>query len=263
MNSRGIDSINSVLILDDDEDSLEMLEELLEEKIQAEIVTTKLPRQALQLAEKNFFDMVLIDVTLPYNGHVHGGLEVYQTLVPRYGESSLIAYSQVIKDELLKQYDRCHFNFVDKSTNPLKFAKDITKRMNTLRKRQCCFVAVPFDDQYNEVYKIIKRCVNNATYRSVRIDEQNFTKSIAKKIFEEITNSKMVIFFATGHNPNVFYECGFADALGKEIITLVDHFENLPFDVRDRNSIAYGESLSRLESSLTSRLLNLTQAGLS
>src|SRR5438128_2448774 len=90
--------ISSILLVDDDEDSLELYAHLLKERIKAEVVTTRYPSKALKLSSEHFFDLVIIDVTIDYNGTPFGGLELYKGLMRKYGDSSLIAYSQYITD---------------------------------------------------------------------------------------------------------------------------------------------------------------------
>ncbi|HEX8278767.1 MAG TPA: hypothetical protein VF540_08730 [Segetibacter sp.] len=88
------------------------------------------------------------------------------------------------------------------------------------------------------------------TYRCIRTDKQELSKSIVDKIFIEIVDAQLIIFLATDQNPNAFYECGYAVALDKEVITLTDKYENLPFDIKHRNSLEYGNDLEKLEISL-------------
>lgn len=130
--------------------------------------------------------------------------------------------------------------------------------MDSLRKRQSCFIAMPFDKKYDQIFYTIVACVKLASYRCIRIDQQHFTESIIEKILVEIRNAKLLVFLATDQNSNTFYECGYAVALNKEIITLTDTYKNLPFDIRDRNSIAYGKDLKKLKSELMDKLYNLT-----
>jgi hypothetical protein len=127
-----------------------------------------------------------------------------------------------------------------------------------LRKRQSCFVAMPFSSKYNDIFNVIKKSVNDSFYRCIRIDEQEFTQSIIDKIFSEIQHAKLIIFLVTDQNPNAFYECGYSIALNKEVITLIDLDENLPFDIRDRNSISYGNNFQKLNVSLDKKLAKLT-----
>ena len=130
--------------------------------------------------------------------------------------------------------------------------------MTSMRKQQSCFVAMPFDQSYDSIYSQIRRCISSLSYQSIRVDHQTFTKSIVEKIFEEISDSKVVIFLANDKNPNAYYECGYAIALGKEVLMVTDHYSNLPFDIRDRNAISYGSDLKKLERELSRRLSNLT-----
>jgi nucleoside 2-deoxyribosyltransferase len=84
------------------------------------------------------------------------------------------------------------------------------------------------------------------------------TRSIIDKMFDEIKKSKFVIFVATGHNPNVFFEAGYAVAMNKEVITIADALDRLPFDVRDRRAIVYGADPTSLSDSLSEMLGSLT-----
>ena len=247
----------SILLVDDDQESIDLYSGLLRTKGKAHVMCTKFPSVAIKWANKYFFDIILIDVTINYHDTHFGGLEVYKSLKGRYGDSSLIVYSQFITDDLLRRYDY-EFNFIEKKEDPNKFIDEVLKLMNSLRKRQSCFVAMSFNSEYRDVFSVIKKSINGTLYKCIRIDQQQFTKPIVEKIFTEIENAKLIIFLATGKNPNAFYECGYAVALNKEIITLTDFYENLPFDIKDRNAIAYGKDFQKLEKSINKKLINLT-----
>ncbi len=249
--------IKSILLVDDTQHSLDLFSDLLQKKTNAHVMCAKHPSVAIRLADKHFFDIILIDVTINFQGTQFGGLEVYKKLKSRYGDSSLIIYSQFITDDLLRQYDY-DINFIENREDPKVFIDECVKLMTSLRKRQSCFVAMPYSSDYNPVFNAIKKSMMLANYRCVRADERQFTKSIVEKIFSEIDNAKLIMFLATDQNPNAFYECGYAVALNKEVITLTDKFENLPFDIRDRNAIAYGDNLPQLVKDLNARLVNLT-----
>ena len=249
--------IKSLLILDDEQDELDLLSQLLRPNLPGSIVTTKYPTQAIQLAQDQCFDIILLDVTLNYAGSQFGGLEVYKALLNRYGNSSLIAYSQYVTDELLQRYN-LPFNFVEKGENHLQWASKLTEELVAVRKRQSCFVAMPFGKSYDGVFAAISACIEAAGYRCVRVDQQSFTRSIIDKMFHEIKKCKFVIFVATGHNPNVFLEAGYAVAMNKEVITIADELDRLPFDVRDRRAIVYGDDPTSLGNSLMQMMGSLT-----
>ena len=250
--------IKSVLLVDDDSDALEMYAEMLSRKGVPSITKCRYPTHAVKLAYKRFYDMVVVDVTMNYNGSMFGGLELYRLMLGRYGESSIIAYSQFITDELLKQYEY-DFNFLEKSSNPVKFIDELLHTMCAKRKRQSCFVAMSFDPKHTRVYRTIQKCVHAAGYDCIRVDQAQFTDSIVKQIFDGIGKCKFVIFLATDRNPNAYYECGYAVALKKEVIMLTNKFSNLPFDIRDRQAIAYGSDLSKLEKELDKKLARFTE----
>jgi CheY-like chemotaxis protein len=251
-------TIRSVLILDDEVGHADLLIHLLKPRLEAKFVHTRFPTKAVQLAKNHCFDMVLLDVTLDYNGTQFGGLEVYKELVTRYGAASLLAYSHYITDDLLKRYG-LPFNFIEQDEHALSWADKLAATILDLRSKQSCFVSMPFGASGRELYSVIKKCVEAAGYRCVRVDEQAFTKSILDKIFEEITGAKIMIFVATGQNPNVFYEAGYAVAQSKEVITITNEFENLPFNVRARNALRHGTDLGLLEAPLITKLVSLTE----
>lgn len=261
MSARNRNSIiNNILIVDDEEESLKLTSHLLKDKFKnTNIVRTRYPSKAIHLATNNFFDIILIDITINYQGSPFGGLEIYNSLVGRYGGSSIIAYSKFITDDLLKQY-HYEFNFIEKGSNSESFIDNLDKMIVSLRRSQKCFVAMPFDSRYRSEYRIVKLCIESNYYTCLRIDREIFNESIVNKIFEEIKDAKIVVFLTIDKNPNVFYEAGFAMALKKEIITLTDSYSNLPFDVRDKNAIAYGRDLKKLQLSLTKKLANLSKA---
>lgn len=249
--------LKSILVVDDDADSLKLYSHLLKAKTRAHIVSVRHPTEALHLAFTHLFDIILIDVTINYNGTPLGGMELYNSLVARYGDASLIAYSRFITDDLFKQYG-FNFNFVDSGTDSISFVLAARTKMLSLRKKQTCFVAMPFDKKYRDLYDVLRGAIESCDYSCIRVDKQQFTSSIVDKIFDDIKNAKLIVFVADGQNPNVFYEGGYALAHKKEIITVTEAYEDLPFDIRDRNTIAYAGNLRRLKTQLNEKLRNLT-----
>jgi CheY-like chemotaxis protein len=238
MARRAEEDIQSILLVDDQQSSLDLYESLIQQKSEASVVTSMVPSVALKLAQKHFFNIILIDVTMNYNGTPFGGFELYKSLVGRYGDASLILYSHYVNEDLLGQFG---YNFFEKGDNDIEFAEKILGHCKALRKMQSCFVAMPFDRKYDPIYHAVKKCIEQPSYRCVRVDEHAFTKSIVEKVLEEIRNAKLVVFLATDKNPNAFFECGYAVALDKEIITLTYVYSHLPFDIRDRSAVAYGD----------------------
>lgn len=248
--------LSSILLVDDDSNSLKLYTKLLSELTDARITSTRYPIEALKLAQDNFFDMCLLDITIPFNGSIYGGIDLYLQLRGRYGAHSLLVYSQFITDDLLQRY-QCSFNFIERGHDSLKFIDDLCCKMLDLRKQQACFVAIPFSDDYNALYTCINRGILDAKYVPIRLDHLSFTESIIEKMMQQIKDAKVVVFVSTGRNPNTFFECGYSVAQGKEVVMITDYYSNLPFDIRDRNAIAYGKTVDSVTRKLADRLIKL------
>jgi hypothetical protein len=109
------------------------------------------------------------------------------------------------------------------------------------------FVLMPFDKEFEDVYKLgIKTSCQNAGAYAERVDEQIFATSILERIYNEINKADVIVADMTGRNPNVFYEVGYAHALGKTVILLTRKADDIPFDLKHYPHIVYGGSISDL-----------------
>jgi nucleoside 2-deoxyribosyltransferase len=93
------------------------------------------------------------------------------------------------------------------------------------------FVLMPFDKKFNDVYQLgIQKACDDVGAYAERIDEQIFGESILQRIYNQIAKADVVVADMTGRNPNVFYETGYAHALGKNVILLTQNANDIPFD---------------------------------
>src|SRR5215467_9797558 len=77
-------------------------------------------------------------------------------------------------------------------------------------------VLMPFKKEFNDTYTFgIKGAADDVGAYAERIDEQIFSEGILDRIFNQISKADVIIADMTGRNPNVFYEVGYAHALGK------------------------------------------------
>jgi nucleoside 2-deoxyribosyltransferase len=72
-----------------------------------------------------------------------------------------------------------------------------------------------------------------------RADEFFTNEHIMFEVYSGIVRAKVLIADCTGKNPNVFYEIGLAHALGKAVVLIMQNFEDVPFDLRDRRCLQY------------------------
>lgn len=115
-----------------------------------------------------------------------------------------------------------------------------------------CFVLMPFTSDFDDVYQIgIKEACDIAGAYCERVDEQIFSERILDRIYNQIAKSDVVIADMTSRNANVFYEVGYAHALGKPTVLLTRNADDIPFDLKHFPHIVYETKLSLLRDKLS------------
>ncbi len=118
-----------------------------------------------------------------------------------------------------------------------------------------CFVLMPFNESFDDIYQLgIKEACNIAGAYSERVDEQNFHETILDRIYNQISKADIVIADMSGRNPNVFYEVGYAHALGKPTILLTKEADDIPFDLKHYPHIIYENKITKLKKALTTKI---------
>jgi Restriction endonuclease/Nucleoside 2-deoxyribosyltransferase len=120
------------------------------------------------------------------------------------------------------------------------------------------FVVMPFAPELDDVYHLgIRDTVKNLGGACERADEIQYTGGVLEKIYDSIRSADAVIAEVSMPNPNVFYEIGFAHALGKPVVLLTRDVTNSPFDLRGYNHIVYS-SIIALRTQLEAMLRQMT-----
>lgn len=115
---------------------------------------------------------------------------------------------------------------------------DDERRVEELAKRHL-FVAMPYAKAFDNVYYFgIKLPVEAMNRICERVDQDAFTGDIVDRIKTRIKGAKLVIADITGNNPNVFFEVGYAEGIGKTVI-LISQEQETPFDLKTRKQIRY------------------------
>ena len=126
--------------------------------------------------------------------------------------------------------------------------------MTTTVPKPFAFILMPFTGDFDDVYKLgIKPACENAGAYAERIDEQIFADSILERIYNQIAKADIIVADMTGRNANVFYETGYAHAIGKHVILLTQNVEDIPFDLKHYPHIVYGGKIIDLIPELEKR----------
>ncbi len=110
--------------------------------------------------------------------------------------------------------------------------------------RPRAFVVMQFAEPYDTFYReVFQKQAEAAGFEVFRIDEKAGPGVIFQDIQREIEQAEIVVAEITPTNPNVFYELGYAHALGKPTILLAQRGAELPFDIRSFRVVFYNDTI--------------------
>ena len=118
------------------------------------------------------------------------------------------------------------------------------------------FVAMSFDKDLFEVWRDgFYPALNEVGYDPIRVDTQQTNHKIDNKIIADIRKSGLVVADFTGQKNGVYYEAGFAEGLGIEVIYSCrdTDIKNLHFDTRQYSHIVWTD-LADLRKQLINRV---------
>jgi nucleoside 2-deoxyribosyltransferase len=127
-------------------------------------------------------------------------------------------------------------------TKPAPIAPKSERKKNEVRARDtaACFVVMPFSPELDDVYHLgIREVVSSSGGSCERADELSYVGGIMEKIYDSIRRADVIIAEVTQPNPNVYYEIGFAHALGKPVVIITRDIKSSPFDLSGYNHIVY------------------------
>lgn len=103
------------------------------------------------------------------------------------------------------------------------------------------FVAMPIDDgSYDDVLEAIKEACQRCGLTAERIDEAESNDRITDRILESIRKAQFVVVDLTDSRPrpNVFYEAGYAQGIGRLPIYIARKGTALHFDLKTTRSFS-------------------------
>ena len=146
-----------------------------------------------------------------------------------------------------------------------KRAKELAQEASTADDR--VFVAMWFDDSMKDASERgIKAAIEDAGYKPVRVDEEQFSEKVDDRIISEIRRSRFVVADFShgkkGARGSVYFEAGFAKGLGLEVIfTCRDPNPGKPhFDTRQYPHIMW-KDVDELRTKLALRITAIMGEG--
>jgi len=121
-------------------------------------------------------------------------------------------------------------------------------------------IMMPFAAEFSPVYEAIRGACKDAGLTCYRADDIWEESTFIQDIFNLIFQSAIVIVDFTGRNSNVMYETGISHTLGKNVVPITQHMENIPSDLKPHRALKYlpnTEGLRELREQLVKRLRTL------
>lgn len=130
-----------------------------------------------------------------------------------------------------------------------------------------CFLALPYLSVSPLVRRAIEESAEKAGFEVVSPDRLAMrpASTVQEVVVGEIARADCLIADMTGRNPNVFFELGLAQAMGKAIFLVIDKSasDNMPTDLRGYQYLTYettGSGLSDLRNRLGHALRDYTRS---
>jgi hypothetical protein len=119
------------------------------------------------------------------------------------------------------------------------------------------FAAMPFAGKYEDTFFVAMAPSADAVGAVCRrVDQEEYVGDVVRRLEEMIRNAVAVVADLSEAKPNVFYEAGFAQGLGKPTIAICSTpVRELPFDVSHWNIIPYRQGRTYLLKPALSRRL--------
>ena len=142
------------------------------------------------------------------------------------------------------------FDVLNQDTDDVdQLAKDVLVLCESLVVPNTVFIIMSFKKEFDELYNVYKEVCKTFGFNAVRTDKVYSLDKILPRILQGIRHSAFVIADVTETSPNVFYEIGFAEGLGRPVIATAKVDTKLPFDLVD-TPVTFWSSLDDLKSKL-------------
>ncbi len=202
-----------------------------------------LPQYPKTFIEKAHRALLNLSLGHPYYGDVFTYDDLKRRLLFQDENHSIIwndgLLGQLSELGYLSQYGP-HQYFI--SASGWEKIDELQKKNNEVRQG---FIAMRFGDETKTIREAFRTAILNSGYAVRVIDEKEHNNQIVPEIFYEIGRSKFIVVDVTYPNHGAYYEAGYAQALGKQVIVCCrkSEFDNPNtrphFDIAQKSMIVW------------------------
>ena len=112
---------------------------------------------------------------------------------------------------------------------------------------------MPFTPEFRDVFGSYEAVCEGFRLKAIRTDKEETNERIVQRIIEGIRTSAFVIVDVSDLSPNVYYELGFAQGFGKQVVVTAKKETKLPFNIWDV-PVIYWDGQENLKEQLRKRI---------
>lgn len=111
-----------------------------------------------------------------------------------------------------------------------------------------CFVLMEFKPPYIGIYdSLIKPTVEGEGFQCLKSDDIFTTASVIEDVWANINKATLIIAEISSCNPNVMYELGICHTIGKDVMMITQHPNEIPFNFRHMRCYPYKNDIPGCE----------------
>ena len=178
--------------------------------------------------------------------------------IPRFGGAAETIYYQEVA-RLRENFPTAaeeYENLNQISSDVSAYAQEVVDLAVRLVTPRSVFTIMSFKREFRDVFASYREVCGHFAFEAERTDESMSLERIIPRVEAGIRRSAFVLADVSEWSPNVFYEVGFARALGKDVIMTARKGTQLPFDLGDAPTI-FWEDQTDLRESLEKYLATL------
>lgn len=151
-------------------------------------------------------------------------------------------------------------DLLDVSVGPPSAERSLNPQATARYEPNTAFIMMqidPTNPTLDDLYNTYKDCFSEFDVKAIRADEIEHQDAITDKIIEKINLSEFLLADLTGERQSVYYEIGYAHALGRKVIMYRNCNTKLHFDLAGYNCPEY-KNLTELREQVIRRLEHIT-----